>query len=90
MALNKALKGAGIVPMCDVVVNHRCADKQDEHGVWNRFGCGQPTPAGLATALFARISAGGGLSSWAAERESGGLAGTHGYRLALKAMTGGL
>ncbi len=40
MALNKALKGAGIVPVCDVVVNHRCADKQDEHGVWNRFGCG--------------------------------------------------
>ena len=38
VALNKALKAAGIVPVCDVVINHRCADQQDEHGVWNRFG----------------------------------------------------
>ena len=38
MALNKALKAAGIVPVCDIVINHRCADQQDEHGVWNRFG----------------------------------------------------
>ncbi len=67
VALNKALKGAGIVPVCDVVVNHRCADKQDEHGVWNRFGCGQPTPAGLAKALLARVGAGGELSTRAAE-----------------------
>ena len=38
VALNKALKAAGIVPVCDVVINHRCADQQDDHGVWNRFG----------------------------------------------------
>jgi len=48
--LNKALKAAGIVPVCDIVINHRCADKQDEHGVWNRFGCAPAlAPAHLAT-----------------------------------------
>ena len=41
--LNRALKAAGIVPVCDIVINHRCADQQDEHGVWNRFGCGTPS-----------------------------------------------
>ena len=48
VALNKALKAAGIVPVCDVVINHRCADQQDEHGVWNRFGCGAVYPLHLS------------------------------------------
>ena len=34
-----ALKEAGLVPLADIVINHRCADRQDEHGVWNQFGC---------------------------------------------------
>ena len=33
-----ALKEAGIRSVCDIVINHRCADGQDEFGVWNKFG----------------------------------------------------
>ncbi len=32
-----ALKEAGLVPVADIVINHRCADAQDENGVWNNF-----------------------------------------------------
>ncbi|KAK9918323.1 hypothetical protein WJX75_003181 [Coccomyxa subellipsoidea] len=32
-----ALKEAGLVPIADIVINHRCADAQDENGVWNNF-----------------------------------------------------
>ena len=38
-ALVKALKEAGVVPVADIVINHRCADAQDENGVWNTFRC---------------------------------------------------
>jgi 1,4-alpha-glucan branching enzyme len=34
-----ALKEAGLVPVADIVINHRCADRQDENGLWNKFGC---------------------------------------------------
>lgn len=34
-----ALKEAGVRPVCDIVINHRCADAQDEHGIWNQFKC---------------------------------------------------
>jgi alpha-amylase len=33
----KALKDAGIKPIADIVINHRCADEQDEHGNWVKF-----------------------------------------------------
>jgi len=32
-----ALKAAGVRPEADIVVNHRCADRQDEHGTWNLY-----------------------------------------------------
>ncbi len=35
--LNMALVEAGIRPIADIVVNHRCADQQDENGIWNKF-----------------------------------------------------
>ncbi|KAL4441004.1 hypothetical protein ABPG77_010435 [Micractinium sp. CCAP 211/92] len=38
IALNRKLLEAGIRPVCDIVINHRCADYQDENGVWNRYG----------------------------------------------------
>ncbi|EFN58641.1 hypothetical protein CHLNCDRAFT_29945 [Chlorella variabilis] len=37
-SLNKALLLAGIRPVADVVINHRCAQFQDENGVWNKYG----------------------------------------------------
>ena len=37
VALNKALKEAGISPMADIVINHRCAGQQGKDGVWNKF-----------------------------------------------------
>lgn len=42
-----AMKEAGLVPIADIVINHRCADRQDENGVWNHFGC-----AALGSASF--------------------------------------
>ncbi len=38
-----ALKEAGLVPVADIVINHRCADAQDENGVWNNFRWGAST-----------------------------------------------
>ncbi|GAB4820889.1 hypothetical protein N2152v2_007935 [Parachlorella kessleri] len=35
--LNKALIVAGIRPVADVVINHRCADEQDENGQWTHY-----------------------------------------------------
>ena len=36
-ALCTALKEAGIVPLADIVINHRCADEKGEDGVYNSF-----------------------------------------------------
>ncbi|KAL4457429.1 hypothetical protein ABPG75_012294 [Micractinium tetrahymenae] len=36
-ALCDDLRTAGIRPVADVVINHRCADAQDENGVWNIY-----------------------------------------------------
>lgn len=33
------LRAAGIAPLADIVINHRCADQQDQHGCWNIFTC---------------------------------------------------
>lgn len=33
----KALKAQGIAPIADIVINHRCAGKQDKDGIWNIF-----------------------------------------------------
>lgn len=38
-ALLKAFKEAGVVTVADIVINHRCADAQDDNGVWNTFKC---------------------------------------------------
>lgn len=37
LALNTSLLSAGIHPVADIVINHRCADERDENGVWNIF-----------------------------------------------------
>ncbi len=36
-ALIKELHKAGIKAVADIVINHRCGDKQDANGVWNVF-----------------------------------------------------
>ena len=36
------IKKAGLAPMADIVINHRCADKQDGDGVWNNFSACLP------------------------------------------------
>lgn len=33
----QALNAQGIAPIADIVVNHRCAGKQDNNGLWNIF-----------------------------------------------------
>lgn len=33
----KALNAQGVAPLADIVVNHRCAGKQDNNGIWNIF-----------------------------------------------------
>lgn len=35
--LNTALKAAGIAPIADIVINHRCAGQQGKDGKWNKF-----------------------------------------------------
>jgi hypothetical protein len=37
-ALVARLQGRGIKVLGDAVLNHRCAQRQDEHGVWNQYG----------------------------------------------------
>lgn len=37
-SLTWELNHAGIRPIADVVINHRCADIQNETGHWNLFG----------------------------------------------------
>lgn len=32
-----ALNAQGVAPIADIVVNHRCAGKQDNNGIWNIF-----------------------------------------------------
>jgi alpha-amylase len=32
-----ALNKAGIAPIADIVINHRCAGKQDSNGIWNIY-----------------------------------------------------
>jgi alpha-amylase len=44
VALNTALLNAGIRPVADIVINHRCADEQNENGVWNKFHDDIPHP----------------------------------------------
>eukprot|EP00193_Tetraselmis_chui_P018848 CAMPEP_0177777322 /NCGR_PEP_ID=MMETSP0491_2-20121128/15281_1 /TAXON_ID=63592 /ORGANISM="Tetraselmis chuii, Strain PLY429" /LENGTH=526 /DNA_ID=CAMNT_0019296365 /DNA_START=129 /DNA_END=1709 /DNA_ORIENTATION=- len=36
-AILKAFNDADVVPMADIVINHRCAQSQDEQGRWNNF-----------------------------------------------------
>ena len=32
------LQSKGLKVLCDVVINHRCAQMQDKNGIWNVFG----------------------------------------------------
>ena len=43
--LLKAFKEAGVVTLADIVINHRCADAQDENGLWNTFRSATVPPA---------------------------------------------
>ena len=45
-ALLSQLKEANISSLADIVINHRCADEQDEKGRWNKFAYA-PAPACL-------------------------------------------
>ena len=33
----KALNEAGVAPIADIVINHRCANEQDQNGLWNIY-----------------------------------------------------
>ena len=46
MALNTALMAADIRPIADIVINHRCADEQNEDGVWNQYSDDVPNHPG--------------------------------------------
>jgi len=35
--LLRRFNAAGVVPLADIVINHRCAQEQDDDGVWNKF-----------------------------------------------------
>ena len=59
-AMTAALKAQGLEPMGDIVINHRCADQQDENGTWNIFTCAAPcvhSSLRLATRLTAELPA---------------------------------
>lgn len=34
----ESLHRAGLGTIADIVINHRCAQFQDEHGIWNKYG----------------------------------------------------
>ena len=38
-SLTWALNYAGIKPIADIVINHRCADVQNAEGIWNSYRC---------------------------------------------------
>ena len=42
--LTRSLLQKNIRPVADIVINHRCADEQNEHGVWNKFRDDIPHP----------------------------------------------
>ncbi|KAL4534490.1 hypothetical protein Ndes2526A_g05385 [Nannochloris sp. 'desiccata'] len=44
VALNTALLKANLRPVADIVINHRCADEQNEAGIWNKFHDDIPHP----------------------------------------------
>lgn len=58
-SLTWALNYAGIKPVADIVINHRCADVQNADGIWNsyRHVFNHPSQLSIPTGNACKVSA---------------------------------